>query len=106
MADYRTQVLLVRFMSEPDPRNNGAQIRFTVAVLYPQEVKRQLATLEAATARAHELAREIIKRDCYRPPDLDALQCHLEVTMFDLRPFLEVAWIQEDGTKVWIVEAK
>jgi hypothetical protein len=26
--------------------------------------------------------------------------------MFDLRPFREVAWIQDDGTKVWIVEAE
>ena len=60
-------------------------------VLYPPEVKRQLATLEAATARALELARQIIQRRCYRPPDLDTLQCIVEVTMFDLRPFADVA---------------
>jgi hypothetical protein len=29
----------------------------------------------------------------------------VEVTLFDLRPFAEVAWTLEDGTKVWIVEA-
>jgi hypothetical protein len=61
--------------------------------------------LEAATARAIELAREIIQRDCCRPPDLDALACTAEIKMFDLRPIADVAWTLEDGTKVWIVEA-
>jgi len=106
MHDFRTRVLQVRFTSEPDPRNRGAQIRFTVVVLYPMEIKRQLATLENATARAVELAREIIQRQCYHPPDLDTLTCNVEVTIFDLRPFRQAAWIQEDGTKVWIVESE
>jgi hypothetical protein len=75
-------------------------------VLYPLEVKRQLATLEAATACAIELARQIITRRCYRPADLDTFQCTAEVTRFDLRPFVDVAWIQEDGTKVWLTEAE
>lgn len=105
MRDFRTRVIQVRFTSEPDPHNNGAQIRFGVVVLYPAEVKRQLATLEAASARAIELARDIIQRQCYKPPDLDTLKCTVEVTLFDLRPFSQVAWIQEDGTKVWIVES-
>jgi hypothetical protein len=99
-------VLQVRFTSEPDPHNHGAQIRFAAVVLYPLEVKRQLATLDAATARAIELARQIIQRRCYRPPNLDALTCTVEVTMFGLRPFREVAWIQDDGTEVWITEAE
>jgi hypothetical protein len=104
--DHRTRVIQVRFTSEPDPRNSGAQIRFAVVVLYPPDVKRRLSTREAATARAIELARRIIQRRCYRPPDLDALACNAEVTLFDLSPFREVAWIQEDGTKVWIVQAE
>jgi hypothetical protein len=107
MRDFRTRVLLVRFNSDPNqPRRESEQIRFAVVVLYPPEVKRQLATLETATARAIELARRIIRRDCYRPPDLDTLACTVEVTMFDLRPFADVAWTLEDGTRVWIVEAE
>jgi hypothetical protein len=105
VRDVRTRVLLVRFKSDPDPRNHGAQIRFTAVILYSLEVKRQLATLEAATRRAIELARQIIQRRCYLPPDLDALTCTAEVTMFDLRPFADAAWIQEDGTKVFLTEA-
>jgi hypothetical protein len=67
---------------------------------------RELATLEAASARAVQLARQIIHRRCYRPPDLDTLACTVEVTSFDLRPFREVAWTLDDGTKVWITEAE
>ena len=65
MRDFRTRMIQVRFTSEPDPRHNGAQIRFAAVVLYPPEVKRQMATLEAATARALELARQIIARRCW-----------------------------------------
>jgi hypothetical protein len=75
-------------------------------VLYPPEVKRQLATLETAGARALELARDIIRRDCCRPPNLDAVVCAVEVTQFDLRTFREAAWVQEGATKVWVVEAE
>ena len=106
MRDCRTRVLLVRFTSEPDPRNCGAPIRFGVVILFPPEVKRQLATLAAASTRAIEFARQIIQRQAYRPPDLDALACTVEVTLFDLRPFTDVAWTLENGTKVWIVEAE
>ena len=74
--------------------------------LFPPEVKRQLTTLEAATGRAIGLSRQIIQRRCYRPPDLDAVACIAEVTMFDLRPFTDVAWTLGDGTKVWITEAE
>lgn len=106
VRDVRTRVLLVRFTSDPNLRNHGAQIRFTAVVLYPPGVKRQLATLEAAKAHAAELARQIIQRRCHRPPDLDTLACNVEVTMFDLRPFTDVAWIQEDDTKVFLTEAE
>jgi hypothetical protein len=67
---------------------------------------RELATLEAASARAIQLAGRIIRRDCYRRPDLDTLTCSVEVTMFDLRPFRDVAWTLEDGTKVFLTEAE
>ena len=98
MHDPRTRVIQVRFSSGP--------IQYAAVVLYPPEVKRQLATLEAATARAVDLARQIIQRRCYRPPDLDTLTCSVEVTMFDLRPFRDVAWTLEDGTKVFLTEAE
>jgi hypothetical protein len=98
MADFRTRVIQVRFSSGP--------IRYAGVVLFPPEVKRRLATLEAAGARSMELARQIIQRRCYRPPDLDALTCTAVVTMFDLRPFTDVPWIQDDGTKVFLTEAE
>jgi hypothetical protein len=58
MRDHQTRVLLVRFTSDRDPRQprlQCEQIRFAAVMLFPPEVKRQLATLEAATARATEL---------------------------------------------------
>jgi hypothetical protein len=62
--------------------------------------------VDTAKGRAVQLARQIIQRRGYLPPDLDTLACNVEVTMFDLRPFRQVAWIQEDGTEVWITEAE
>ena len=109
MRDHKTRVLLVRFTSDLDPlqpRLQSEQRRFAVVVLYSLAVRRRLATLEAATARAIELAREIIQRDCCRPPNLDSLTCSVEVTMFDLRPFADVAWTLEDGTKVFLTQAE
>jgi hypothetical protein len=108
MRDFETQVLLVRLRSDPDGDclSKVGRVRFAVAVLYSLEVKRQLATLEAATARAIELARQIIQRRCYQPPDLGALTCAVEVTRFDLRPFAEVGWTLDDGTKVFLTEAE
>ena len=108
MRDFRTRVLQVRFRSDPegDCLRKVGLTRHSVGVRYPREVNRQLATLEAATARAVELARAIIIRRGYLPPDFDALSCAVEVTRFDLRPFADVAWIQEDGTKVWLTEAE
>ena len=109
MHDFRTRVLLVRFTSDRDPlqpRFQGEQARFAAVVLYPLEVKRQLVTVDTAKARAVELARQIITRCCYRPPDLETLTCTAEVTVFDLRPFADVAWIQDDGTKVFLTEAE
>jgi hypothetical protein len=34
------------------------------------------------------------------------LKCTVEVTRFDLRPFRDVAWTLEDGTKVFLTEAE
>ena len=91
-------MLRVRFSSGP--------IRFAATILYPLEVKRQLATPGAAAGRAVELARQIIQRRCYRPPDLDTLACALQVAEFDLKPFTDAAWNLEDGTRVYLVEAE
>ena len=108
MRDCCTRVLQVRFTSDPqgDCLRKAGQTRYSVVVLFPPEVKRQLATLEAATARAVELARQVIHRRCYRPPDLNALTCTVEVTPFDLDPFTDAAWTLEDGTKVWLTEVE
>ena len=108
MRDFPTRVLQVRFTSDPegDCLRKVGPTRYGVAVLYPPEVKRQLATLASATSRAIELARQIIQRRCHRPADLHTLQCTAEVTLFDLRPFRDVAWTLEDGTKVFLTEAE
>jgi hypothetical protein len=79
---------------------------FTVAVLYPLEVKRRLVTVDPAKGRAVKLAREIIQRRCYRPADLDTLTCTVEVTLFDLRPSADVAWVLEDGIKVFLTKSE
>ena len=108
MPDFRTRVILVRFTPDPDPNRlgKGECIRLAVVVLYPLEVKRQLVTVDTAKGHAVKLAREITQHDLYRPPDLDALQCTVAVTLLDLRPFAEVAWTLDDDTKVWVVEAE
>jgi hypothetical protein len=109
MRDHKTRVLLVRFTSDLDPlqpRLQSEQRRFAVVVLYSLEVRCRLATLEAATARALDLARAIIVRRCYLPPDFDALSCTVEVTRFDLRPLAEVARTLDDGTQVFLTGAE
>lgn len=108
MPDHRTRVIQVRFTSDAqgDCLRKVGPIRYAAVILYPLPVKRQLATLEAASARAIELARQIIQRQAYHPPDLDTLACTAEVTMFDLRPFTDVAWKLDDGTKVFLTEAE
>jgi hypothetical protein len=103
---FHTRVIRVVYEWRPPGRWRADGTRIAVVILYPIEVKRRLATLEAASARALELAREIIQRDLFRPPVLEALKCSVEVIEFDLRPFWEVAWTLEDGTKLWITEAE
>jgi hypothetical protein len=60
--------------------------------------------VDTANARAVYLARQIIERDLFRPPILEALNCSVEITEFDIRPFMEPHWGLDDGTKVWLVE--
>ena len=54
MRDFRSRVIQVRFTSEleGDCLRKADQTRYCVVILYPLGVKRQLATLEAATTRA------------------------------------------------------
>lgn len=106
MHDVRARVIQVRFTSEPDARSNRAHMRYAAVVWYPLDIKRMLATVTTAKGRAVKLARGIIQRRCYRPPDLDTLHCTVEVTLFDLRPFAERAWIQDDGTNVFLTEVE
>jgi hypothetical protein len=108
MRDVPTRVLQVRFTSDPqgDCLRKAGPTRFAVVVLYPLEVKRRPVTVDTAKGRAVKLAREIIQRRCHQPPDLDALTCNVEVTLFDLRPFAEVAWTLDDGTEVFLTEAE
>jgi hypothetical protein len=77
-----------------------------VVVLYPLEVKRRLVTVDTAMGRAVKLTRGSIRRRYYQPPDLDRLAPTVEVTRLNLRPFAEVAWTLEEGTKVWPVGAE
>jgi hypothetical protein len=106
MKPFHARVIQVAYEWRPAERWRKDFTRIVAVVLYPTEVKRQLATLEAATARALELARDVIQRDLFRPPKVKALQCSVEVVEFDLRPFSEVATTLEDGTKVWITEVE
>jgi hypothetical protein len=108
MRAVRPRVLEVRFTAEGNPERpwKGGQIRLAAVVLYPLEVKRWLATVEAAKARAVELARQLIERDCFRPPGLEALTCSVEVTLYDPRPLQRPHWMLDDGTKVWLAEVE
>ena len=60
----------------------------------------------AAKARALEIARKQVQDRIYKAPDPDGLETSTEVLMFDLRPWLHVHDILEDGTKVWLTEAE
>jgi hypothetical protein len=103
---FHTRVIQVAYEWRPAERWRKDYTRIVVTILYPIEVKRQLATLEAATGRALELARQKIERDLFRPPVLEALKCTVEVIEFDLRPSWDVASTLNDGTRVWITEVE
>jgi hypothetical protein len=75
MRDFRTRLIQVRFTSDPqgDCLRKAGPTRFTVVIPYQLEVKHRLVTVNTATGRAVKLAREIIHRQCYWPPDPDTL---------------------------------
>ena len=106
MKPFHTRVIQVAYEWHPAERWRKDYTRIVAVVLFPVEVKRQLATLEAATARAIELAAQKIQRRLVLPPNLEALQCSVQVIDFDLRPFWDVASTLEDGTKVWLTEVE
>src|SRR3954452_11841104 len=74
------RVIRVVFESPPaaDTPRKSERIRPTVLVLYPLEVKRQLAAVDNAKARAVQLARQAIQNRLVEPPDLEALNCSAE----------------------------
>lgn len=100
MKPFHTRVIQIAYEWRPAERWRNDRTRIVVVVLFPPAVKRQLATLEAATTRAVELARQKIQRALAMPPKLEALKCSVQVIDFDLRPFWDVATTLEDGTKV------
>jgi hypothetical protein len=106
MKPFHTRVIQVAYEWRTAERWRTDHIRIVAVILYPPEVKRQLATLEAATARVIELASRQIQRRLVRPPKLDALQCSVQVVDFDPRPFWDVARTLEDGTKVWLTKVE
>jgi hypothetical protein len=78
----KTRVIEVTYESPPAPDlpRRPERIRLAVLVLYPLEVKRQLATVDNAKARAIQIARQILQKRLDRLPDLDALNCSAVVT--------------------------
>jgi hypothetical protein len=56
-SPFHTRVIQVVYEWAPAERWRTDRTRIVAVILYPPEVKRQLATLEAASARALELAR-------------------------------------------------
>ena len=107
MKPFHSRVIQVVFESVPDlKRPWRGRTRIAAVILYPSEVERLLVTVGAARGRALTLARQIIKRDLFRPPILETLRCSVEVVEYDLRPFMEPHWRLEDGTKVWVAEVE
>jgi hypothetical protein len=95
-------VLLIRWATPSDPRQPPpAGISVTVTVLFPPEVKRRLATIEAATRHALDLARHAAA-NLPQPLHLDRLICTIEVQSDDLVPSGEPSLITDEGTRVWL----
>ena len=106
MKPFHTRVIQVAYEWRPAERWRTDRTRIVAVVLFPPAVKPQLATLEAATARALELAGQKVQRALAMPPKLEALWCSVAVTEVDLRPFQGVEWTLEDGTQVWLTEVE
>ena len=97
-------MLLIRWEGPSDRQNASppAGITVTAAVLFPPEVKRRLATIEAATRHALELARQAAALGLPRPPDLDRLICTIEVRSDEALPSGEPSLTTDEGTRVWL----
>jgi len=97
-------VLLIRWATPSDPRHPPvpAELGLTAAVLFPPEVKRRLATIEAATRHALDLARQAAAAAGPSLLDLDRLSCTVEIQSDDLPPPGEPSLITCEGTRVWL----
>jgi hypothetical protein len=96
-------VLLIRWATPSDPRHpSAAGISVTVTVLFPPEVKRRLATIEAATRHALDLARRAAAASLSQPLNLDRLIYTIEIQSDDLIPPGEPSLITNEGTRVWL----
>lgn len=82
MKPFHTRVIQVAYEWWPAERWRTDYTRIVAVILYPIEVKRRLATPEAAMARALELAPQKIERVLASPPKLEALKCSVEVIEF------------------------
>ena len=79
-----------------------AGISVSVTVLFPPEVKRRLATIEAATRHALDLARQAAVAAVPPLLDLDRLDCTVEIQSDELAPPGEPSLITSEGTRVWL----
>jgi hypothetical protein len=96
-------VLLIRWATPSDPRHpSPAGVSVTATVLFPPEVKRRLATIEAATRHALDLARRAAAAGLPQPLNLDRLSCTIEIQSDDLVPPGEPSLITDEGTRVWL----
>jgi hypothetical protein len=94
--------------------NKGGVGKTTVTLLLYEAIRQtgpaaalgDLDNLQGSATKALERFGGTLAEPGYLPLDLDALTCTAEVIPFDLRPFTDVAWIQPDGTKVWLTEAE
>ena len=96
-------MLLIRWAAPSDPRDpSPAGISVTATVLFPPEVKRRLATIEAATRHALDLARQAAAAGPAPQLELERLGCTLEIQSDDLPPPGEHSLITGEGARVWL----
>lgn len=96
-------MLLIRWATPSDPRHpSPAGISVTATVLFPPEVKRRLATVEAATRHALDLARQAVATGPAPQLDLEGLNCTVVIQSDDLPPPGEPSLIISEGVRVWL----
>ena len=96
-------VILIRWVPPSDPRRPpGAGVAVTAVVLFPPEIKRRLATIEAATRHALDLARRVALTGLPHPAELERLSCTVEIRSDCLAPRGEPFLITEEGIRVWL----